>query len=85
MEGALNTAYSVLPALSRDELRQLQTRITELLGEKGASVDPLIQPRREAEWEAVLDAAIAEFDSGKGYDAGEMCRSIRERFGWANA
>ena len=81
MENALDTAFSFLPSLSRDELRQLQSRISELLQEPESSGD-FFPPLPAKELERQLDEAIAEFDAGKGYSAEKMCRSVRDRFGW---
>ena len=85
MEGAFNTAYKALSSMSRDELRRLQSRISDLLGEKDEDLFDLFQPRSDAEWELELDSAISEFDAGKGYDAKRMCQTVRERFGWTEA
>lgn len=84
MESALNTAYSVLPTLTRDELKQLQSKISDLLLERENASASFIRPLSEKEWEVELDAAIADFDADKGYSSEEMCKSIRERFEWAN-
>lgn len=80
MEKTFDTAYRILPTLNRDELTRLQERIVELLrgGEDGITM----AIADEAELEAELDAAIAEFDGGKGYPADAMGARVRERFGW---
>lgn len=83
MESAFDTAFRALPALNRDELTRLQARISDLLREPVSDgLSGLFRPLNEAELEAELDAAIAEFDAGKGYDANDLCHSVRERFGW---
>lgn len=82
MENTLKTAYSVLPTLSRDELKQLQNRISEILRDQEDLPIDLFPPLSASELEKELDAAIAEFDSGNGYSAEEMCSSIRKQFGW---
>lgn len=85
MESAFDTAFHALPALSRDELTRLQARISDLLREPGADgFSTLFRPLSDTELETELDAAIAEFDAGKGYDATVLCQSVRERFGWNN-
>ena len=81
MESVLKTAYSVLPFLSREELSLLQSKIGEMLHEEQDASGPF-HPLTELEWAARLDESIAEFDTGKGYSADEMCQSLRERFGW---
>ena len=83
MESAFDTAFRALPMLSRDELTRLQARISDLLREPETDdIAALFRPLDEAELEAELDAAIAEFNTGKGYDAHVLCQSVRERFGW---
>lgn len=81
MSSALNAAYSILPSLSREELRLLQSEITEQLRRESDDADPF-RPLSKAALTAQLDAAIAEFDAGKGYSVEAMCQSIRQRFGW---
>ena len=83
MEGAFKTAYNVLPLLSRNELKQLQSRISDLLSENEDISANLLHPRSDTDWEMEFDAAISEFDTGNGYEADQMCQSIRKRFGWA--
>ena len=82
MESTLKTAYSVLPTLSRDELRQLQSKIAELLQESENVPSELFPPLSANAMERELDNAISEFDAGMGYSAEEMCQSILNRFGW---
>ena len=85
MESTFNTAYNVLPSLSRDELMRLQSRITALLLDREDIPAGLLHPRSEAAWEAEFNDAIFDFDAGKGYEADQMIQSIRERFGWMQA
>ena len=84
MESTLKTAYNVLPTLSRNELRQLQSKIAELLQETENVPSGLFPPLSAEAMERELDSAISEFDAGIGYSAEEMCQAIRNRFGWSS-
>ena len=81
MESVLKAAYSVLPMLNREELVQLQSRITDILRED-SDMAGFFHPLTEADLEADLDASIAELDAGKGISREALDRSVRERYGW---